>query len=86
MGYRPHSLIIVCVNHTNGKATGFRKIFYTALEINMVYHRPFLHGDYVGMISHARFDSNVKISVCSVKSGGLVVIPTNLPSVSTLMI
>ena len=52
----------------------------------MVYHRPFPHGGYVGMISHAHFDSNVKISVCSVKSGGLVVIPTNLPSVSTLMI
>jgi len=77
----PHSLVVICVDHMDGKATGFRKIFYTQLEPEeiLVYHRPFLHGDYVGMISHARFDGNLKISVSSTKCNESVVIPTNLP-------
>jgi len=81
-----HSLVIVCVDHTDGKATGFRKIFDIRLEpeVILVYHRPFLYGDYVGMISHAHSDGNLKISVSNTRlpHHELIVIPTNLPSVS----
>ena len=79
---RPHSLVIVCVDHKDGKATGFRKIFHnTRLEPDMVYYRPFLHGDYVGMISFNRLGGNIKISVFNAKLNESVVIPTNLPLV-----
>ena len=72
----------------NGKATDFRKIFHTHLGpvVDIVYRRPFLHSDYVGMISHGRFDGNLKILVFSTKSNESVVMPTNLPSVSVMMI
>lgn len=74
----------------DGKATSFSKIFHAKLETNTVYCRPFLHGDHVGMISHARNHQVVhdyfNISAFSVKTGELVEIRTNLPSVRTVMV
>jgi acyl-CoA thioesterase FadM len=84
INYRPRSVVVVCVDHKDGKATSFRQIYRAELDTHTYYCRPFLYEDHVGMISYAHSDGNVMISAVSGKHGGRVVMPTNLPSVSTM--
>ena len=81
---RHYSLSVLCIDHKGGKAAGLRQIFDSGLDANAQYYRPFLFEDVVGMIS--RFGDSTVISAFNVKSGEHVLIPTNLPTVSVLVI
>jgi hypothetical protein len=61
-------------------------MFHTKLPL-MVMHRPFLYGDFVAMISNnVFFAGNVFMMAFNVHTGEKLLIPTDLPDVSMLLI